>query len=46
MKESGSNQNNDDRIDNEVQFVTELDHEAFSVILRLYDKTFRELVDR
>jgi len=30
----------------EVQFAKEIDAEALDVIKRLYDKTFRELVDR
>jgi hypothetical protein len=32
--------------DNEIKFAKELDHEAFNVILRLYNKTFKALVDK
>ena len=32
--------------DEKVEFTKELDEEAFDVIKRLYDKTFKDLVDR
>lgn len=32
--------------DNKIEFTKGLDKEAFDVIKRLYDKTFKELVDR
>jgi len=38
----GNNANEEE----EVQFVKEIDPEALDVIKRLYDKTFRDLVDR
>lgn len=30
----------------EIELVTEIDQEAFSTIIRLYDKTLKDLVDR
>jgi hypothetical protein len=46
MKEKDFNEENTDGVDDEIEFTTELDHEAFNVILRLYDRTFRNLVER
>lgn len=33
-------------IEEEIEFEKEIDQEALSVILRLYDKTIKDLVDR
>lgn len=39
-------QNNHLKEQDEIKFAEKLDEEAFEVIKRLYDKTFKELVDR
>lgn len=44
MNEDKEGKKNQD--ENEGVFEKELDVEAFDVIKRLYDKTFKELVDR
>lgn len=46
MKEKEINENIAEGCDDEIIFTKELDLEAFKVILRLYDNTFRDLVDR
>ncbi|MBU8772157.1 hypothetical protein [Cytobacillus oceanisediminis] len=47
MKENNrASENEQLEKDKEIHFVKELDQEAFDVIQRLYDKTFKELVDR
>ncbi|MCM3034256.1 hypothetical protein [Niallia sp. MER 6] len=47
MKEKEKNENITAGCDDdEIIFTMELDLEAFNVILRLYDNTFRDLVDR
>ena len=35
-----------DDVNEEARIIDELDQEKFNVILRLYDETFKELVDR
>lgn len=46
MEKENCDEKFNDKIDNEIRLKTELDPEAFNVILRLYDKTFRYLVDK
>lgn len=43
MSEKESNNLNEEEI---IELQEELDEEAFAVILRLYDKTFKDLADR
>lgn len=45
MAEAKEKSNNQEEQD-ETKFVKTLDMDAFDVILRLYDKTFKQLVDR
>lgn len=40
------NQSNNVNEDENIEIHEELDEEALSVIFRLYDKTFKDLVDR
>lgn len=43
MSEKEDNHTNEEEI---IELHDEIDEEAWSVILRLYDKTFKNLVDR